>query len=47
MVTHQLSEIWDLATRVAVLIDGRWAIEEVRTGSVDTFLTRYHGMSRA
>jgi heme ABC exporter ATP-binding subunit CcmA len=47
VVTHQLSEIWDLATRVAVLIDGRWAIDEVRTGSVDTFLTRYYGMTRA
>jgi heme exporter protein A len=47
VVTHHLSEIWDLATRVAVLIDGRWAIEEARTGSVDTFLTRYYGMTRA
>jgi heme exporter protein A len=47
VVTHHLSEIWDLATRVAVLIDGRWAIEEARTGNVDTFLTRYYGMTRA
>jgi heme exporter protein A len=47
VVTHHLSEIWDLATRVAVLIDGRWAIEEARTGSVDTFLARYYGMTRA
>jgi heme exporter protein A len=47
VVTHNLSEIWDLATRLAVLIDGRWAIEEARTGSVDIFLNRYHGMSRA
>ena len=47
VVTHHLSEIWDLATRVAVLIDGRWAIEEARTGSVESFLTRYYGMTRA
>ena len=47
VVTHHLSEIWDLATRVAVLIDGRWAIEQARTGSVDSFLTRYYGMTRA
>ena len=47
VVTHHLSEIWDLATRVAVLIDGRWAMEEARTGSVDSFLTRYYGMTRA
>jgi heme exporter protein A len=47
VVTHHLSEIWDLATRVAVLIDGRWAIEEGRTGSVDIFLSRYYGMTRA
>jgi heme ABC exporter ATP-binding subunit CcmA len=47
VVTHHLSEIWDLATRLAVLIDGRWAIEQARTGSVDSFLTRYYGMTRA
>ena len=47
VVTHHPSEIWDLATRVAVLIEGSWAIEEGRTGSVDSFLTRYHGMTRA
>jgi heme exporter protein A len=47
VVTHHLPEIWDLATRVAVLIDGRWAIEQARTGSVDSFLTRYYGMTRA
>jgi heme exporter protein A len=47
VVTHHLAEIWDLATRVAVLIDGRWAVEEARTGSVDAFLTRYYRMTRA
>ena len=25
LVTHHLTEVWELATRVAVLVDGRWA----------------------
>jgi heme exporter protein A len=47
MVTHQLSEIWDLASRVGVLIDGSWAVEEARSGAVDVFLTRYYGLTGA
>ena len=44
LVTHHLGEAWDLATRIAVLVDGRWAAEEPRTGALDTFLPRYHGL---
>jgi heme ABC exporter ATP-binding subunit CcmA len=47
MVTHQLPEIWDLAARVAVLMNGSWALEQPRSGSVDAFLGRYHGLTGA
>jgi ABC-type multidrug transport system ATPase subunit len=47
VVTHQLAEVWDLATRVAVLVAGRWATDEPRTGSLEAFLPRYHGMTGA
>jgi heme ABC exporter ATP-binding subunit CcmA len=41
IVTHHLEEAWQLATRVAVLVQGRWAAEEARQGSLDAFLPRY------
>jgi heme exporter protein A len=41
VVTHHLAEMWELASRVAVLVDGRWATEEVRQGTLDGFLLRY------
>jgi heme exporter protein A len=41
VVTHHLAEVWDLATRVAVMVDGRWAGEEPRSGPLDAFLPRY------
>jgi heme exporter protein A len=44
VVTHHLAEAWDLATRVAVLIDGRLVADEPRAGLLETFLPRYHGM---
>jgi heme exporter protein A len=44
IVTHRLAEVWELATRVAVLADGRWACDEPRGGTLDTFLPRYHGL---
>ncbi|HET7241367.1 MAG TPA: heme ABC exporter ATP-binding protein CcmA, partial [Gemmatimonadales bacterium] len=28
LVTHQLAEAWEVATRIAVLVDGRWACDE-------------------
>jgi heme exporter protein A len=44
IVTHRLAEVWELATRVAVLADGRWACDEPRGGALETFLPRYHGL---
>ncbi len=47
IVTHQLAEAWDLATRVAVLVGGRWALEEPRAGDVASFLPQYHALTGA
>jgi heme exporter protein A len=44
VVTHRLSEVWGLATRVAVLADGRWACDEPRSGTLEAFLPRYQGL---
>ncbi len=44
IVTHRLAEVWELATRVAVLADGRWACDEPRGGALEAFLPRYHGL---
>jgi heme ABC exporter ATP-binding subunit CcmA len=41
MVTHQLADAWELASRVAVLIQGQWAADEPRAGSLDSFILRY------
>ena len=41
LVTHHLAEAWDLATRLAVLVEGRWATEEPRSGPLEAFLPRY------
>jgi heme exporter protein A len=41
IVTHQLNDVWDLTSRVAVLIEGGWAVDEPRTGELDAFLSRY------
>jgi len=43
VVTHRLSEVWSMATRVAVLAEGRWACDEPR-GALEAFLPRYHGL---
>jgi heme exporter protein A len=47
LVTHHLGEAWDLATRVAVLVQGRWAADEPRSGGLDAFLPRYLGLINA
>ncbi len=47
VVTHHLAEVWQLASQVAVLVDGRWAANEARHGSIDTFLPRYHKLISA
>jgi heme exporter protein A len=41
IVTHHLAEVWDLATRVAVMVEGRWICDEPRTGLLAAFLPRY------
>jgi len=41
VVTHHLAEVWEVATRVAVLVDGRWASDAPATGPLDAFLPRY------
>lgn len=42
IVTHHLEEAWQVATRVGVLVQGRWAAEEARQGTLEAFLPRYH-----
>jgi ABC-type multidrug transport system ATPase subunit len=44
IVTHHLAEIWPVATRVAVLVEGRWVSDERRGASLEEFLPRYHGL---
>jgi heme exporter protein A len=44
LVTHHLTEAWELASRVAVLVNGCWAAVEPRTGALDAFLPRYYGL---
>jgi heme exporter protein A len=41
IVTHHLAEVWDVATRVAVLVEGRWVCDEPRAGPLEVFLPRY------
>jgi len=44
LVTHHLTEVWEVASRVAVLVNGVWAADEPRTGALDAFLPRYYGL---
>jgi heme exporter protein A len=46
-VTHQLTEVWDLASRVAVLVQGQWVANEARSGSLEAFLPRYRELTGA
>ncbi len=41
LVTHQLGEAWEVATRIAVLVEGRWACDEALAGPLEAFLPRY------
>ena len=41
IVTHHLAEVWELATRVAVLVEGRWVCDQPKAGPLDAFLPRY------
>jgi heme exporter protein A len=44
IVSHHLAEVWQLASHIAVLVDGRWAAEELREGTLEEFLPRYQRM---
>ncbi|HTG50223.1 MAG TPA: heme ABC exporter ATP-binding protein CcmA, partial [Gemmatimonadales bacterium] len=35
LVTHQLGEAWAVATRIAVIVEGRWACDETLAGSLE------------
>ncbi len=41
LVTQQLSETWELATRVGVLAGGRWVLEAPREGALADFAPRW------
>ncbi|MDQ3137099.1 MAG: heme ABC exporter ATP-binding protein CcmA [Gemmatimonadota bacterium] len=43
IVTHHLAEVWNVVTRVAVMVEGRWVCDEPRAGALDAFLPRYRG----
>ncbi len=45
VVTHHLAEVWELATRVAVLVRGRWACDEPVAGPPEAFISRYQAMA--
>jgi heme exporter protein A len=47
IVTHQASEAWELATRVAVLKNGQWAYQEPRAASLDVFQQAYQRLARS
>lgn len=44
IVTHHLGEVWDVASRIAVLVGGRWVCDEPRSGAIEHFLPRYQGL---
>jgi len=41
LVSHHLAEAWELATHVAVLTGGRWALEGPRPADLAAFHSRY------
>ena len=42
LVTHNLAEVWSLATRISVLVRGVWVIDESRPADRDGFMDRLH-----
>jgi heme exporter protein A len=42
VVTHNLAEVWPIASWVSVLVGGRWVIDEPRPDDRDAFLARLH-----
>jgi len=45
LVTHDLADVWEVATNVAVLIQGRWALRQSRSGTLEGFTLRYQEMT--
>jgi heme exporter protein A len=43
LVTHNLAEVWSLATSISVLVRGRWVIDEPRPADREAFMERLHG----
>lgn len=46
-VTHEPGDLWEVATRVVVLVAGRLVLEEPRTGGLAAFRDRYAGLLAA
>ena len=44
LVTHHPVEVWDVATRAAVLVAGRWRSDEPVSGTAEAFTSRYQAM---
>lgn len=47
LVTHHLAEVWDIATRVAVMVGGQWRCDEAVEGTAGEFMPRYQAMADA
>jgi heme ABC exporter ATP-binding subunit CcmA len=47
LVTHHLAEVWDVATRVAVMAGGRWRCDEAIVGTAEAFIPRYRVLADA
>lgn len=46
IVTHQAGEAWDIATRVGVMVGGRWALESARPPELAPFHLTYQELAR-
>ena len=41
LASHTLTEVWPLASRIAVLVRGRWVIDEPRPVDYEAFSIRF------
>lgn len=46
IVTHHASEAWELATRVAILVGGRWVLDAPRPAHIAEFDRTYQELAR-
>jgi heme exporter protein A len=46
IVTHHASEAWELATRVGILVGGRWALDAPRPDNLSAFDRTYQELAR-